>query len=91
MNFLDPTIYFILGFAFGGISFFLIYFITNKLKKNSNNSDIELGSINENIRNIQKELQDFNLIQDRIELSIIKGGSKKKSNQQQLIEHSPMK
>ena len=76
MEFLNSTIYFILGFSFGGMSFFLIYFLINKLKKNSYNSNIDLGSINENIRNIQKELQDFNLVQDRIELSIIKGGSK---------------
>ena len=76
MEFFNTTIYFVLGFMFGGISFTLIYFFINKIKKNSNNSDIDLGSINENIRNIQKELQDFNLVQDRIELSIIKGGSK---------------
>ena len=76
MEFFNTTIYFILGFIFGGISFFLIYFFIYKTKKNSNNPDIELGSINENIRNIQKELQDFNLVQDRIELSIVKGGSK---------------
>ena len=76
MEFLNSTIYFILGFSFGGMSFFLIYFLINKLKKNSYNSNIDLGSINENIRNIQKELQDFNLVQDRIELSIVRGGSK---------------
>jgi len=76
MDFFNTTIYFILGFIFGGISFFLIYFFITKAKKNSNRPDIDLGSINENIRNIQKELQDFNLVQDRIELSIVKGGSK---------------
>ena len=74
MEFINSTIYFILGFVFGGISFLLFYFLINKVKKNSNNSDIDLGSINENIRSIQKELQDFNLVQDRIELSIVKGG-----------------
>ena len=76
VEFFNPILYFILGFLFGGISFFICYYAINKKKQTNNSSNIDIGSINENIRNIQKELQDFNLVQDRIELSIIKGGSK---------------
>ena len=76
VEFFNPIFYFILGFLFGGISFFICYYVINKKKQTNDSSNIDIGSINENIRNIQKELQDFNLVQDRIELSIIKGGSK---------------
>ena len=66
MEFFNPIFYFILGFLFGGISFFICYYIINKKKQTNDSSNIDIGSINENIRNIQKELQDFNLVQDRI-------------------------
>ncbi len=76
MELLNPILYFILGFSFGAISFFIIYFSIFRKREKNDSTILDLGSINENIRNIQKELQDFNLVQDRLELSIVKGGSK---------------
>ena len=76
MEFLNPFVYFILGFLFGGISFFIIYQSINKKKLNTNNENFDLGAIKTNIENMNKKLTDFNLVQDRLELSIVKGGSK---------------
>ena len=76
MEFLNPFVYFILGFLFGGISFFIIYQSINKKKLNTNNENFDLGAIKTNIENMNKKLTDFNLVQDRLELSLVKGGSK---------------
>jgi DNA recombination protein RmuC len=76
MELLNPFIYFFLGFAFGGFSFFIIYQSINKKKQNINNEDFDLGAIKTNIENMNKKLTDFNLVQDRLELSLVKGGSK---------------
>ena len=76
MEFLNPLFYFILGFIFGGISFFIIYKSVAKKKRNNTNDDFDLGTIKANIESMNKKLTDFNLVQDRLELSLVKGGSK---------------
>ena len=76
----SQIIIFLLGIFFGvGILALFYFFISNK-KKLKNNVDEDLGSIKENIRSIQQDLQNFNLVQDRIENSIIKGGSKEQGD-----------
>ena len=76
MELLNPSFYFVLGFVFGAISFLLIYQSINKKKQSNKNDDFDLGSIKANIENMNKKLTDFNLVQDRLELSLVKGGSK---------------
>ena len=76
MELSNPLLYFILGFVFGGISFFIIYQIINKKKQPNLNDDFDLGAIKSNIESMNKKLTDFNLVQDRLELSLVKGGSK---------------
>ena len=76
MESLNPLIYFVLGFVFGGISFFIIYKSVSKKKQNNFNDDFDLGTIKTNIESMNKKLTDFNLVQDRLELSLVKGGSK---------------
>jgi DNA recombination protein RmuC len=76
MELLNPILYFLLGFVFGGISFFIIYQSISKKKQSNINDDFDLGTIKANIENMNKKLTDFNLVQDRLELSLVKGGSK---------------
>ena len=76
---------FFLGFLAGGVAIALFYFFFNNKKKFENNQHQDLGSIKENIRSIQQELQNFNLVQDRIENSIIKGGSKEQGDWGELV------
>ena len=76
MELLHPFLYFIIGFVFGGISFFIIYQSINKKKHDISNNEFDLGTIKTNIENMNKTLTDFNLVQDRLELSLVKGGSK---------------
>jgi len=76
MELLNPLLYFVLGFVFGGISFFVIYQSINKKKKSNLNDNFDLGAIKTNIESMNKKLTDFNLVQDRLELSLVKGGSK---------------
>ena len=76
MELFNPLFYFVCGFLFGVISFFIIYKSVSKKKQNNIDKDFDLGVIKANIENMNKKLTDFNLVQDRLELSLIKGGSK---------------
>ena len=68
-------IIFLLGFISGLLIIFLIYFFANSRKKNNINESFELDSLKTNIQSIQQSLQNFNLAQDRIENTLIRGGS----------------
>ena len=76
MEILTPLLYFVLGFIFGGISFYKIYQVISKKNLNNINDNFDLGVIKTNIESMNKKLADFNLVQDRLELSLVKGGSK---------------
>jgi DNA recombination protein RmuC len=85
MEFSYQIFIFFLGFLSAVIAIALFYFFFNNKKKFENNQHEDLGSIKENIRSIQQELQNFNLVQDRIENSIIKGGSKEQGDWGELV------
>ena len=85
MEFSYQIFIFFLGFLSAIIAIALFYFFFNNKKKFENNQHEDLGSIKENIRSIQQELQNFNLVQDRIENSIIKGGSKEQGDWGELV------
>ena len=85
MEFSYQIFIFFLGFLSAVVAIALFYFFFNNKKKFENNQHQDLGSIKENIRSIQQELQNFNLVQDRIENSIIKGGSKEQGDWGELV------
>ena len=85
MEFSYQIFIFFLGFLSAVVAIALFYFFFNNKKKFENNQHEDLGSIKENIRSIQQELQNFNLVQDRIENSIIKGGSKEQGDWGELV------
>ena len=85
MEFSYQIFIFFLGFFSASVVIALFYFFFNNKKNFKNNQLEDLGSIKENIRSIQQELQNFNLVQDRIENSIIKGGSKEQGDWGELV------
>ena len=76
MELFNPFLYFLLGFIVGGIFISFIYQTISKKKINNQNDDFDLGAIKTNIENMNKKLTEFNLVQDRLELSLVKGGAK---------------
>ena len=75
MEFSNQIIIFLIGFFSGaGIIVLLYYFLTYK-KSFDNKENDDLVSLKDNIKSIQQSLQNFNLAQDRIENSLIRGGS----------------
>ena len=61
-------------FSGAGIIALLYYFLTYKQASDNKEND-DLVSLKDNIKSIQQSLQNFNLVQDRIENSLIRGGS----------------
>jgi DNA recombination protein RmuC len=76
MELFNPFLYFLLGFIVGGIFISFIYQTISKKKINNQNDDFDLGAIKTNIENMNKKLTEFNLVQDRLELSLVKGSAK---------------
>ena len=75
MEFSNQIVIFLLGFFSGvGVIALLYYFLTYK-KDPENKENHDLVSLKDNIKSIQQSLQNFNLAQDRIENSLIRGGS----------------
>tara|TARA_Y100000590_G_scaffold470697_1_gene667951 strand:- start:6162 stop:7115 length:954 start_codon:yes stop_codon:yes gene_type:complete len=69
--------FFIILFSFisGAILSFILYYLINN-KNKYKNDNIDISAINENIRSIQEELQNFNLAQIKIENTLVRGGSR---------------
>ena len=65
---------FIIGF-FSGIGFFSLLFFIRKEKKIEVKEDTDLISLKNHMQSIQQSLQNFNLAQDRIENTLIRGGA----------------
>ncbi len=75
MEFSNQIIIFIIGF-FCGVGFLTIFFFLKNPKKNVNvNDDENLISLKNHMNSIQQSLQNFNLAQDRIENTLIRGGA----------------
>ena len=65
---------FIVGF-FSGIGFLSLLFFIRKEKKIELKEDTDLTSLKNHMQSIQQSLQNFNLAQDRIENTLIRGGA----------------
>ena len=75
MEFSNQIIIFLLGFFSGSGVIALLYFLLAYKKDSANKKHDDLISLRDNIKSIQQSLQNFNLVQDRIENSLIRGGS----------------
>jgi DNA recombination protein RmuC len=71
----NQIIIFLLGFFSGGSVIALLYFLFSSKKNFGQKENDDLVSLRDNIKLIQQSLQNFNLAQDRIEKSLIRGGS----------------
>ena len=74
MEFSNQIIIFLLVFFSGAGVIALLYFFTYK-KDSANKEHDDLISLRDNIKSIQQSLQNFNLAQDRIENTLIRGGA----------------
>ncbi len=75
MEFSNQFIIFLLGFFCGLVIIVFFYFFINKRKNSGISQNEDMISLKDNIISIQQSLQNFNLAQDRIENSLIRGGS----------------
>ena len=65
---------FIIGFL-SGVGFLAILFFLRKPKSSEIKDDTDLTSLKNHMQSIQQSLQNFNLAQDRIENTLIRGGA----------------
>ena len=75
MELSSQIIIFLLGFFSGAGVIALLYFFVNARKKSDAKENNDLDSLKTNILSIQQSLQNFNLAQDRIENTLIRGGA----------------
>ena len=75
MDFSNQIIIFLLGFFSGAGVIALLYFFVIARKKYDVKENNDLDSLKTNILSIQQSLQNFNLAQDRIENTLIRGGA----------------
>ena len=71
----SQIIIFLLGFFSGAGVISLLYFFVIARKKSDVKENNDLDSLKTNILSIQQSLQNFNLAQDRIENTLIRGGA----------------
>ena len=75
MELSSQIIIFLLGFFSGAGVIALLYFFVIVRKKSDVKENNDLDSLKTNILSIQQSLQNFNLAQDRIENTLIRGGA----------------
>ena len=75
MELSSQIIIFLLVFFSGAGVIALLYFFVNARKKSDVKENNDLDSLKTNILSIQQSLQNFNLAQDRIENTLIRGGA----------------
>ena len=75
MEFSSQIIIFLIGFFSGVGVIALLYFFFNSKEKNNVKENSDLDSLKTNIQSIQQSLQNFNLAQDRIENTLVRGGA----------------
>ena len=68
-------IIFMIGFLFGACAITLLYYLIRSKKDNITKDYEDLTSLKNHMQSIQQSLQNFNLAQDRIENTLIRGGS----------------
>ena len=73
-------IFYLIGF-FSGIGVFIsIYFLFFKNKSNQKNEENDIVSLKHHMQSIQLSLQNFNLAQDRLENTLVRGGSQQQGS-----------
>ena len=75
MEMSNQIIIFIFGFFCGSGAIILLYYIINLKKEKTYNKEDDLNSLKNHMQSIQQSLQNFNLAQDRIENTLIRGGA----------------
>ena len=71
----NQIIIFIIGFLCGSGVISILYYLINLKKEKVKDNDEDLVSLKNHMLSIQQSLQNFNLAQDRIENTLIRGGA----------------
>ena len=75
MEFSTQIIIFIVGFLCGAGALAFLYFVINSKKEPEAKEYEDITSLKNHMQSIQQSLQNFNLAQDRIENTLIRGGA----------------
>jgi DNA recombination protein RmuC len=75
MEFSIQIIIFIVGFLCGAGAIAFLYFVINSKKELEAKEHQDITSLKNHMQSIQQSLQNFNLAQDRIENTLIRGGA----------------
>jgi len=75
MEFSTQIIIFIVGFLCGAGALAFLYFVINSKKEQEAKENEDITSLKNHMQSIQQSLQNFNLAQDRIENTLIRGGA----------------
>ena len=75
MEFSTQIIIFIVGFLCGAGALAFLYFVINYKKEPEAKEHEDITSLKNHMQSIQQSLQNFNLAQDRIENTLIRGGA----------------
>ena len=75
MEFSTQIIIFIVGFVCGAGALAFLYFVINSTKESESKKHEDITSLKNHMQSIQQSLQNFNLAQDRIENTLIRGGA----------------
>ena len=75
MEFSTQIIIFIVGFLCGAGALAFLYFVINSKKEPETKEHEDITSLKNHMQSIQQSLQNFNLAQDRIENTLIRGGA----------------
>ena len=75
MEFSTQIIIFIVGFLCGAGALAFLYFVINSKKEPEVKEHEDITSLKNHMQSIQQSLQNFNLAQDRIENTLIRGGA----------------
>ena len=75
MEFSTQIIIFIVGFLCGAGALAFLYFVINSKKESEAKDQEDITSLKNHMQSIQQSLQNFNLAQDRIENTLIRGGA----------------
>ncbi len=75
MEFSSQIIILLIGFIFGSGVVGIFYYFTNSKKKLEYKDYEDITSLKNHMQSIQQSLQNFNLAQDRIENTLIRGGA----------------
>ena len=75
MEFSTQIIIFIVGFLCGAGALAFLYFVINSKKEPEAKEHEDITSLKNHMQSIQQSLQNFNLAQDRIENTLIRGGA----------------